>query len=84
MEGHFCFSQELITEITAYYRERGIELSAEEATASLDSLAELWNCLKASIQDGFHPSMSGGGVVPLAARAPEPSSLLSLDNSHKE
>jgi len=80
MQGHFCYSEKLITDVIAYYKALdGGVLSPQEAEQYLDSLAELWNCLVASIHSGFPPSRSGGGERAKHA-APEPSALLSLDN----
>jgi hypothetical protein len=56
MKGHFSFSEPLIAEITAYYRERcGVLLSPEQAEQYLDSLADLYRCFQRSISEEAAP-----------------------------
>ena len=75
MEGHFSFSDELIAEITAYYRERcGVLLSPEKAEQYLNSLADLYQVMEQSVRDGLPshlprreggvPAAGGGGTPP--------------------
>ena len=48
MEGHFCYSPELISRLIAYFQKRGVILPPEEADRYLNSLAELYRCLEKS------------------------------------
>ena len=71
MKGHFLvsrYSDELITEITEYLEEKdGQDTSREQAELYLDSLADLYECLKESIRQGF--PVKKGGQPPKAATA---------------
>ena len=73
------YSERLIFAVIAYYKALdGHELIPEEAELYCDSLADLGRCLKESVRQGFG---GGGGVPPLAAPDPAPSSL-SLFSEH--
>ena len=65
------YTEQLISDITAYYRERGVALLPHEAEQYLDSLADLGDLLTATIHDGFVSSgLAGGSSAPVAREPP--------------